>query len=103
MIKDGTLYKTLEIENVRFDIYYGYESQTERQRGWEPTPQYPDFDRSPQYTKEGFPFSLAYGGPCEHYAPIERDTDEWCAGCSFFERRDEIIGICKCRMRQKAE
>ncbi len=95
-IKDGALYKVFEIEGVRFEIFYGYETEAEKQNGWEPSPLYPDFARRPQYTKGGHPFTLAYGGPCPHYRPLNRDADdEWCANCPHFDQREEFVGLCK--------
>lgn len=96
-IREGTVYKSFEIEGVTFKIYYGYESEGERARGWEPTPIYPDFAKQPQYTKDGIPFTIAYGGPCAQYAPINADADdEWCANCHHFDQREEFIGLCGC-------
>ena len=95
-IKDGAHYKTVEIEGIKFEIRYGYESDADRRRGWEPTPQYPDFAKVPQYTKKGTPFALAYGGPCRYYAPIDKDADDdWCANCQRFDQREEFIGLCQ--------
>ena len=100
-IKDGDLHKTFEIDGVRFDIYYGYDTEAEKLRGWEPTPLYPDFDKSPQYTDDGIPFTLAYGGPCDHFNRSDKNSeDDWCANCTMFERREEFIGLCKCPMNQ---
>ena len=103
-IKEGALYKTFEIEGVTFEIYYGYESESERLRGWEPSPMYPDFAERPQYTGEGIPFTLAYADICEHYDPIEKSSEEeWCANCSFFDKKEECVGLCRCNERRKNE
>ena len=56
-IKDGALYKTIEIGGTRFDIYYGFYNEREKELGYEPTPIYPDFDKNPQYTKSGIPIA----------------------------------------------
>ena len=96
-IKEGDLYRIIEIEGKRFEIYYGYESESERQHGWEPTPLYPNFTEQPQYTKEGVPFAVAYSEVCAHYAPVQREAeDEWCAGCAHFDKREDVIGLCRC-------
>ena len=44
MIKEGDLYKRIEIEGVTFLIYYGYSTEKEKEHGWEPAPQYPAFE-----------------------------------------------------------
>ena len=100
-IRVGDLHKTIEIEGVMFNIYYGYDSDEERIRGWDPTPIYPDFEKRPQYTKEGIPFTLAYGGPCRHYDRFDKEAeDDWCANCTMFDKREEFIGLCKCHMNR---
>ncbi len=96
-IKEGTLYKIVAIDGVKFQIYYGYESESERGRGWEPSPVYPNFTEQPQYTSEGYPFAVAYQDVCEHYAPIKTETDFIeCANCKQFDQREEFIGLCQC-------
>lgn len=101
-IKEGTLYKTFEIEGVSFEIYYGYEAESDRMRGWEPTPLYPNFTERPQYTENGIPFALAYAEVCKHYDPIEKNSEEdWCANCAYFEQREECVGLCRCNERRK--
>ncbi len=103
-IKEGTLYKTVEIDCVAFNIYYGYESVSERGRGWEPSPIYPNFIERPQYTSDGYPFAVAYQDVCEHYDPINTETDFIeCANCKQFDRREEFIGICKCPLRRERQ
>ena len=100
-IRDGDFYKRIEIEGVIFDVYYGYESDLERKRGWEPTPQYPDFTLTPKHTSKGKPFTVAYGCPCDYYTPIDKDLDdEWCANCVHFDKREEFIGLCNAPKRQ---
>lgn len=95
--KEGKLYKAFEINGVYFEIYYGYETESERRRGWDPTPIYPNFTEQPQYTSDGIPFTLAYGSPCRHYEPIDREEDDdWCANCPHFDQREEFIGLCGC-------
>ncbi len=94
--RDGDLYKSIEIEGTRFDIYYGYETEGERER-WDPSPVYPWFPDRPQYTKEGIPFVLAYQDVCSHYGPIVIKTDfNECANCRQFDKREDFIGLCKC-------
>lgn len=101
--KEGILYKTVEIEGVRFDIRYGYESEEER-RHWPPSPIYPNFAKQAQYTSDGTPFALAYQEVCAHYEPIDSETDfVECDNCRFFERREELIGLCRCPQRRERQ
>ncbi len=101
-IRDGDLYGTFEIEGVRFVIYYGYSTESERALGWEPSPIYPDFVQAPQYTQSGQPFATAYQDACEHYMPIiEEADDNWCHNCKMFDKTEKHIGICRCEQRRK--
>lgn len=100
---EGDLYKSFEIEGTRFDIYYGYEAEGEREH-WDPSPVYPWFPDKPQYTKDGIPFSVAYQDVCEYYEPIVTDTDfHECDNCKLFDKREEFVGLCKCQKRWKKE
>ena len=99
-IRDGDLYKRIEIEGVKFEIRYGYVSEGERERGWEPHPIYPDFTKEPRHTKDGEPFVTAFQDVCEHYKPTAKG-EEWCHNCEWLDKRDTHIGICKCPKRRK--
>ncbi len=100
-MKEGTLYKRVEIEGVTFEIDYGYLTDEHRQRGWDAEPLYPDFVERPQYTRDGFPFANAYQDVCEHYQrkPSKND-DDWCDLCKLFEKHETYIGICRCEARR---
>ena len=50
-IREGELYKRLELFGRAFELYYGYYEDYERERG-EPVPIYPDFQKSPEYTPD---------------------------------------------------
>ncbi len=100
-IRDGDLYGIFEIEGVTFEIYYGYPTESERERGWEPSPIYPDLAGTPQYTKSGYRFVTAYQDACEHYVPIiSRPDDGWCHNCKMFDKKEKYIGICLCEQRR---
>lgn len=102
-IKEGTHYKTFEIEGVRIDIYYGYESKEERHH-WPPSPIYPNFAKQAQYTPDGTPFALAYQDICKHYLPIVTDTDfVECDNCRHFDRIEDLIGLCRCPQRRERQ
>lgn len=103
-VKDRTLYKSIEIEGVRFDIYYGYYNENEKESGYPPTPIYPDFSGRLQYTKNGLPFVTAYQDVCNYYQPINKETDfVGCGNCKLYESREELIGLCKAKERKKRE
>lgn len=102
-IKEGALYKSFEIEGIRFDIRYGYESEEERLH-WQPSPIYPRLNERPQYTPDGTPFVLAYQEVCAQYRPIVTETDfVECANCSHFDKREELIGLCRCTQRRQRQ
>ena len=95
-IREGALHKTVVIGDAVFEIRYGYTSEEERKR-WAPVPIYPDFEKIPRYTAEGFPFVTAYQDGCIHYRPKPMITGEnWCSDCKHFEQCEEYIGICRC-------
>ncbi len=101
-IRAGDLYDLFDIEGVKFEIYYGYPTESERLHGWEPSPIYPDFTATPQYTFDGQPFAMVYQDACEHYKPIQNRSDNhWCCNCEMFDKREKHIGICQCKYRRK--
>ncbi len=99
-LKEGSIYKTLNVEGKKFEIFYGYYCDAEREL-WEPTPIFPDFTKSPQFTDDGMPYVTAEQDICEHYEPKERVSGEnWCDDCAFFLKGEEIIGVCRCNERK---
>ncbi len=101
-IRDGDLYRTVEISGVRFEIRYGYSTEEERKRGWEPSPIYPNFKKRPQYSSDGYPFATAFQDVCEHYAPNPNASKEgWCHDCQYFQKQETHIGLCRCKLRKK--
>ncbi len=99
-IKEGSLYKSIEIEGTVFNIYYGYYSKSERER-WEPAPIFPDFIKAPTYTSDGKPHTRADQDVCEHYEPKPNISGEnWCNDCKHFVLWEEILGICHCDDRK---
>ena len=101
VIREGDVHKVITIDGVDFEIRYGYESPRDKERGWDPEPIYPDFEKEPQYNPEGRPFVTVYHSICEHYQPKEKVSGEnWCHDCKLFDRRDIYIGICTCEKRK---
>ncbi len=94
--REGDLFKSLEIEGHRFDIYYGYYEDCERENpAIEPMPIYPDFTASPCRTATGAPFVTKMQDACRHY--IGRVTDyKECAECAYYRHGDDFIGVCIC-------
>ncbi len=100
-IRDGDLYKIVTIDNISFEIRNGYESADAKANGWDPTPIYPDFLQSPQYTPDGYPFVTVYQEVCVHYKQKETvSCEDWCADCQWLEQHETYIGICKCPLRR---
>ena len=94
--KEGELYKTLEVGGKAFELYYGFYSSCDRQNPLvDPIPIYPDFLQDPQYTVEGYAFATMMQDVCEHYDGDEED-DADCSQCRFFQRGEELLGVCGC-------
>ena len=101
-IREGDVYKVFTIDNTTFEIRFGYESPIEKERGWEPTPIYPDFTKEPKYDSEEYPFVTVYQSVCPHYKPRDRVSgEEWCADCEWMEKNEAYIGICRCKERRR--
>lgn len=103
-IVDGTLYKTVEIDGVRFDIYYGFYNEREKELGYEPTPIYPDFDKNPQYTNSGLPIVAVYTDLCPHFQPLPKTIElDGCVNCIYFDKKEDYIGLCTCDSRRRTK
>nr|MBQ8891217.1 hypothetical protein [Clostridia bacterium] len=101
---EGELYRTLEIEGVTLDIFYGY-YDPERERGvLEPMPIFPDFQNDPTYTELGYMLVNADGDVCEHFSPKAEGSEEgWCNDCRYLELHDTCLGVCRCEQNRKNE
>ncbi len=94
--QEGDLFKSLEIHGHRFDIYYGYYEDCERENpAVDPMPIYPDFLNAPHYTASGAPFVTKMQDACEHYIGKVTAYKE-CAECAYYSHGDDFIGICTC-------
>ena len=99
--KEGELYKIIEAHGKTFEIYYGYYDEADRQNPYvEPMEMYPNFVEAPVYTEEGIPFATAMQSPCGHFNG-EADADNTCYQCAYYERCEELLGLCKCKARYK--
>ncbi len=98
-IEEGSLYKSITIEDNTFDIFYGYYSEAERHR-WEPAPIFPDFTQTPMFTQDGAPYTRADQDVCEHYTPKPQVSGEnWCNDCRHYRLGEEVLGVCLCDKR----
>ncbi len=100
-IREGDLYKVLNVFGRTFSLYYGYYDDIERHSKYnDPIPIYPDFLAEPQYTPEGIPFATAMQDACPHYAG--NDNDGSCQSCRHFQECEDLLGICHCDRRKAA-
>ena len=98
---EGELYKSIAAHGATFNIYYGYYDDTDRQNPEiEPVEMYPDFINRPEYTADGIPFVTAMQKKCIFYVG-EDDDDNTCYQCIYYERCEELLGICKCKSKLK--
>ncbi len=97
-VRDGDLYKILNLFGKVFEIRYGYYEKQGIMRG-EPIPIYPDFKENPEYTPEGYPFVTQMQDICEHGS--SRFKEGLCIDCKYFKQCDDMIGICQCPKNRK--
>ena len=98
--RDGDLYKRLELFGKVFEIRYGFYEEFEKESSFaEPIPIYPDFEKQPIYTDDGYPFATHMQTLCEH--GDSKFVDGCCIDCSHFSDVEDMIGICKCPHRRK--
>ena len=91
---EGTLYRTYEIDDHIFPIYYGYYDESERGRV-EPLPIFPDLKENLHYSIFGERIVTSVQTPCEHYRPRDPDQPEfWCGDCTCYAGGNSEIGIC---------
>ena len=97
-IRDGDLYKRLQIFGRSFELRYGYYEEYERGRG-DPVPIYPNFKEKPEYTEDGRPFVTQMQELCEH--GDSRFRDGCCADCRYYKDGEDLVGICTCDANKK--
>ncbi len=96
--REGDLFKVIEYMGQRFEIRYGY--YEEKDRKYEPMAIYPDFLQHPVYTDDGTPFVTAIQQPCKRFQG-KRDENSTCEDCSYYQKCEELIGICTCSKNKK--
>lgn len=101
--REGDHYKTVKLYGKRFELFYGYYEDCDRQNPLcDPIPIYPDFKKEPMYTDDGQPFITVVQDSCELFSGIEGYMDEsTCAECEHFQLGEDWIGICKCPQNQE--
>ena len=99
--QEGDLFKIIEAHGKRFEIRYGYYEDVDRQNPYlDPIEIYPDFLKNPLYTENGVPFVTAIQKPCEYFRG-ELDEENTCYQCAYYERCEELLGVCKCKENKK--
>lgn len=99
-IKEGDLYKLIKIDNQEFEIKYGYYIDSDRYSKYnEPIPIYPDFINNPTFNIEGFPFVTHMQDKCIYYKGNSKEDS--CYKCLYFNKVEDLIGICTCSNNMK--
>lgn len=98
--REGDLYKICTVDDLSFEIRYGYHTENERGRV-EPLPIFPDMVAGPAYTRSGIPVTAYVQAPCGHYTPRHPSLpEEWCGDCVHYGGGREKMGRCLCPERQ---
>ena len=92
-IREGDLYKIINIDGIKFVIKYGYYDEKERHSKYnEPIPIYPNFNEKPQYSKCGKKFVTQMEDKCKYYDG-DKNHDS-CNKCKYFISKEDLIGLC---------
>ena len=98
---EGQLYKVIHVDEHRFELRYGYNEEFEREH-CHPVVVFPDLEKNPLYTQDGYPVVTAVQEPCLHYTVPEHQKPEgWCADCVYYPGLHQEVGICRCDARRK--
>ena len=99
-IREGDLYKIINIRDNTFEIRYGYYEEADRHSKYsEPIPIFPDFIKEPIYTKEGYPFITHMQDKCKYYKGDLKE--ESCYKCIHYKKQEDLIGICTCALNRR--
>ena len=100
-IREGDVYKVIELHGKSFELRYGFYEDFERESEYsEPIPIYPNFLKDPIYTDSGYPFATQMQDACE-WLNSKVKFDACCADCRYFCDGEDLIGTCKCESRRK--
>lgn len=98
---EGDLYRIYTVDDISFEIRYGYHAENERGRV-EPLPIFPDMVADPVYTRSGIPVTAYVQAPCRHYVPRQQTyPEEWCGDCRHYGGGREKMGRCLCPERRR--
>lgn len=98
---EGDLFGIYTVEDLTFEIRYGYHAENERGRV-DPLPIFPDMVSVPVYTKNGIPVTACVQAPCRHYRPRNPDhPEEWCGDCLHYGGKREKMARCLCPERRR--
>ena len=98
--KEGDLYKVITAFGKRFEIYYGYYEESDKLSPYgKPIELYPNFSEYPVYTDKGIPFVTAMQKSCKYFKG-DASEDEICFRCTYYEKCEELLGICKCSKKR---
>ena len=101
--EEGALYRVIRLYGCQFPVYYGYYDELDRKNPQvDPMPVYPDFIAQPQFTPEGYRFVTKMQDACQHYIG-KLGHEKECADCSHYCHGEDLLGICKCQQRRKAD
>ena len=97
---EGDLYRTITIDEHKFELRYGYYAEFER--GGDPVVIYPNLLKERLYTKEGKMLVSAVQDPCKHYGvPHGREKNDCCGDCIYYSEPRDEIGICLCEQNRR--
>ena len=99
--KDGELYKVITAHGATFEIRYGYYEDKDRENpSIPPMEMYPNFLKNPVYADMGMPFVTAMQKTCAQFKG-EQDEDNTCYQCEYYEKCEDLLGVCKHPRRKK--
>ena len=104
-IKEGDVFRRVEIDGKLFEIRYGYYEDYEREAG-DPIPIYPDLHAVPTFGESGLRIVSAIQQACENFSPkcngCEKEAD--CGFCKHYREAHpgDMLGICQNENNGKA-
>ena len=94
-IREGDIYKVIQVKDKTFEIKYGYYEEFER-NSIDPVPIFPDLSENPVYTACGYKIVTQMQDPCKHFElKSEIFSEQWCGSCKYYEDERCMISVCK--------
>ncbi len=101
--QEGDLFKVIAAHGKTFEIRYGFYEESDRHSRYvEPVEIYPNFIKYPQHTDDSQPFVTEMQPACAYFGG-KKGADNDCGDCAFYERCEELIGICSCSANKNAD